>query len=147
MTSENITGKEQISFIEAPTEVTAGKPFEVKVSAEKIADKIGEKHVNIELYLDERLMDKKDLELSEGMAETILTVVGTEDMISAREIMNCNIHGFGVCGACGTRSAIVNLKLVINCGNKDSWEDSMGIEIVSAITKPGNKKCKWGPEL
>lgn len=146
MTSKNVSEKEHIPLIEAPEEVIAGEPFEVKVSVGKIADKMEEKDVEIELYLDGELVEKRELALSEDINETVFAVTGTEEMIAAREIRNCTIHGFGVCGTCGTRSAIVNLRAVVNCKTHGLWEDSKGIEIMSAIIKPG-RKCKWGPEL
>lgn len=143
----NDTEKQHVPLIEAPSEVIAGEPFEVKVSVGSLPYEVEEKHyIDVELYIDENLVDEKEFKGSEGKIEAVFTVVGTEDMIAAREIMNCNIHGFGVCGTCGTRSAIVNLKAVVYCNVHSSREDSKGIEIVSATVKPG-RKCKWGPEL
>ena len=148
MTSQNNNNEKQhIPLIEAPDEVIAGESFQVKVSFESPLYEAKEKHsVNMELYIDGIPVGKSELIVSEGGNEAFFTVVGTEDMIAAREIMNCSIHGFGVCGKCGIRSAIVNLRAVVHCDIHGLWDNSRGIEIISASTKPGNK-CTWGPEL
>lgn len=148
MTSQsNDKEKGHIPLIEAPDEVIAGEPFEVKVSVGMIPYEAGEKHnIAIELYIDENPVGKKELTASEGTSEVVFSTVGTEDMIAAREIRNCNIHGFGVCGVCGTRSAIVNLRATVYCKAHGTWEDSKGIEIISATVGSG-RKCKWGPVL
>ncbi|WMW21705.1 class II SORL domain-containing protein [Methanolobus mangrovi] len=148
--NQNLTDmeKKHVPVIEAPVEVTAGEPFEVKVTIGDIAHVMEEDHYIqwVELHINGDFVGKKELKPTDGKAEAVFTVVGTEDMISAREIMNCRIHGFGVCGTCGTRSAIVILRAVESCNVHGLWEGSAGIEITSAISKPG-KKCRWGPEL
>ncbi|WP_406660362.1 class II SORL domain-containing protein [Methanolobus sp. ZRKC3] len=140
------TEKKHIPVIEAPEEVTAGEPFEVKVTVGSLPHVMEDDHYIqwIELYIDDDLVGKKELDSTEEKAEATFTVVGTEDMISTREIMNCNIHGFGVCGTCGTRSAIVNLRAIESCNVHGLWGDSKGIEIISATVNPG-KKCTWSP--
>ncbi|WP_094227651.1 class II SORL domain-containing protein [Methanolobus psychrotolerans] len=147
---QNLTDmeKKHIPVIEAPTEAIAGEPFEVKVTVGSIPHVMEEDHYIqwIELHINGDLVGKKELKPTEGKAEVTFTVVGTEEMITAREIMNCRVHGFGVCGTCGTRSAIVNLTAIESCNVHGLWEDSKGIEIISATVKPG-KKCQWGPEL
>lgn len=142
------TEKKHVPFIEAPDEVIAGEPFEVKVTVGSVPHVMEEGHYIqwIELYLNGDFMGKKELQVSDGKAEAVFTAVGTEAMISAREIRNCTIHGFGVCGTCGTRSAIVHLRAVESCNVHGLWEDSRGIEIISPTVKPG-KKCTWGSEL
>jgi len=148
--NQNLTDmeKKHIPVIEAPADIIAGEPFEVKVSIGSIPHVMEEDHYIqwIELHIDDNFVGKKELKPTDGKAEAVFTVVGTEEMISAREIMNCRVHGFGVCGTCGTRSAIVNLTAVEGCNVHDLWENSKGIEVISATVKPG-KKCEWGPEL
>ncbi|WP_406670640.1 desulfoferrodoxin family protein [Methanolobus sp. ZRKC4] len=148
--NENLTDmeKKHLPLIEAPDEVIAGEPFEVKVSVGSLPYEVEEKHSIqwIELHINGDFVEKKELKVTDGKAEVAFTVVGTEEMIAAREIMNCTIHGFGVCGTCGTKSAIVNLKAIEGCNVHGLWEGSTGIEITSATSKPG-KKCGWGPEL
>lgn len=140
--------KKHIPVIEAPAEVTAGEPFEVKVTVGNIPHVMEDDHHIqwIELHINGDLVGKKELKPTDGKAEAVFTVIGTEEMISAREIMNCRIHGFGVCGICGTRSAIVILRAIEGCNVHGLWKGSTGIEVTSAISKDG-KKCKWGPEL
>ena len=142
------TEKKHIPVIEAPAEVEAGESFEVKVTVGSIPHAMEEEHYIqwIKLYLDNNLVGKKELKPIEGKAEATFTVTGTEEMISAREIMNCRVHGFGVCGTCGTRSAIIPIRAVEGCNVHGLWEGSKGIEIISATSKPG-KKCEWGPRL
>jgi len=148
--NDNLTDveKKHIPVIEAPVEVIAGEPFEVKVTIGGIPHVMEEDHYIqwIELHINDDFVGKKELKSTDGKAEATFTAVATEEMISAREIMNCRIHGFGVCGTCGTRSAIVNLRAVEGCNVHGLWEGSKGIEITSATSKPG-KKCKWGPGL
>lgn len=148
--NQNLTDmeKKHIPVIEAPAEVIAGEPFEVKVTVGSLPHVMEEDHYIqwIELHINGDFVEKKELKATDGKAEAIFTVVGTEEMISAREIMNCRIHGFGVCGTCGVRSAIVILRAVEGCNVHGLWEGSTGIEITSATSKPG-KKCGWGPEL
>jgi superoxide reductase len=142
------TEKKHVPVIEAPSEVKAGEPFDVKVTVGDIPHVMEEEHYIkwIELYLNGNLVERKELQVSEGKAEATFTAVGTEDMVSAREIRNCTVHGFGVCGICGTKSAIVNLRAVESCNVHGLWEDSKGIEIISSTVKDG-KKCTWGPQL
>ncbi|WP_406655958.1 desulfoferrodoxin family protein [Methanolobus sp. ZRKC2] len=147
ISQNNNDEKQHLPLIEAPDEVIAGEPFEVKVSVGSLPYEVEEKHsIDVELYFDENPVGKSTSVVSEGKTEVAFTVVGTEEMIAAREIMNCTIHGFGVCGTCGTKSAIVNLKAVVNCSIHGSRENLKGVEIISATTKSGSK-CKWGPEL
>lgn len=140
--------KKHVPSIEAPSEVIAGEPFSVKVTVGNVPHVMEEGHYIqwIELYLNGDLVGKKELQVSDIKAEAVFTAVGTEEMISVREIRNCTIHGFGVCGTCGTRSAIVNLRAVESCNIHGLWEYSKGIEIISPNIKAG-KKCTWGPEL
>ncbi|AFV23914.1 Superoxide reductase [Methanolobus psychrophilus R15] len=144
----NDSEKKHAPVIVAPDEAIAGEPFEVKVIVGNVPHVMDEKHYisQIELYLDENPIGKVEFKTTEGVAEAVFEVAGTEDMIVAREIRNCTVHGFGLCGACGTRSAIVKLTAVVTCNVHGTWEDSRGIEIISALVKPG-KKCKWGPQL
>ncbi|MDK2826873.1 superoxide reductase [Methanolobus vulcani] len=140
--------KKHVPFIEAPSEVIAGEPFDVKVTVGSVPHVMEEGHYIqwIELYLNGDLVGKEELQVSDEKAEAVFKAVGTEEMISVREIINCTIHGFGVCGTCGTRSAIVNLRAVESCSIHGLWEYSKGIEIISPIVKAG-KKCTWGPHL
>ncbi len=147
---DNPTDMEQkhVPVIEAPVEAIAGEAFEVKVTVGSVAHVMEEDHHIqwIELYINGDFVGKKELDPNDDEAAATFTVVGTEEMISAREIMNCTIHGFGVCGECGTRSAIVNLTAVESCNVHGLWQESKGIEIISATSEAG-KKCRWGPEL
>jgi superoxide reductase len=142
------TEKKHVPIIDAPSEVIAGEPFDVKVTVGNIPHVMEEEHYIewIELYLNGDLVGRNELQFSDEKAEAVFTAKGTEEMISAREIMNCTVHGFGVCGTCGTRSAIVNLRAVESCNVHGLWENSKGIEIMSSTVKDG-KKCTWGPEL
>ncbi|WP_292466030.1 desulfoferrodoxin family protein [Methanolobus sp.] len=144
----NDSEKTHAPVIVAPDEAVAGEPFEVKVIIGNVPHVMDEEHYisQIELYLDENSVGKVEFKPTDGVAETVFEVAGTEDMIAAREIRNCTVHGFGLCGACGTRSAIVKITAVVTCNVHGTWEDSRGIEIISALVKSG-KKCNWGPQL
>lgn len=140
--------KKHVPVIVAPGEAMAGELFEVRVIVGNVPHVMDESHYisQVELYLDEEPVGKVELKPAQGAAEAVFRVAGTEEMVAAREIRNCTVHGFGLCGACGTRSAIVKLTAVVTCNVHGSWEDSKGIEIISANVKSG-KKCTWGPQL
>jgi len=140
--------KKHAPVIVAPDEAIAGELFEVRVIVGNVPHVMDESHYisQVELYLDEEPVGKVELKPTQGAAEAVFRVTGTEEMVAAREIRNCTVHGFGLCGVCGTRSAIVKLTAVVTCNVHGTWEDSKGIEIISANVKSG-KKCTWGPQL
>lgn len=136
--------KKHVPLIEAPDVVTAEEPFEVTVKVGKVPHVMQDEHYIqwIELYLDKELVGRKELSPSDEEAVATFTVTASEDLISAREIMNCGIHGFGVCGECGTKSILTRLDAVESCNVHGVWDESMGIEIISKESKEG-KKCQW----
>ena len=136
--------KKHVPVIEAPDVVTADEPFEVTVKVGSIPHVVEDEHYIewIELYLDKELVERKELSPSDEEAVVTFTVTASEDIIASREIMNCRIHGFGVCGECGTKSTITRLEAVESCNVHGLWDEAKGIEIVSKEVKPG-KLCKW----
>jgi superoxide reductase len=67
----------------------------------------------------------------------------SEEMIAAKEIKECRIHGFNVCGECGTKSVLTELVAHANCNVHGLWEGTKLIEVKSSKSVGEGKACKW----
>jgi superoxide reductase len=138
--------KKHIPVIEAPETVTAGEPFEVTVTVGSIPHVMEEKHFIewIELYLHNKLIGRKELSPSvEKAAKVAFRVEADEALIAIKEIETCRIRGVNICGNCGEKSVITNLRAVEKCNVHGVWESYRQIEVMSGEEKEEGKKCVW----
>ena len=142
---ENLTENERthIPLIEAPDVVTAGIPFDVTITVGSAPHIMDEKHTIewIELYLHNKLVGRKEFSPEENTKVTF-RIEAEEVLIAVKEIENCRIRGVNICGACGEKSIITNLRALESCNIHGTWDANKKIEIVSGQEEEG-KKCAW----
>ena len=138
--------KKHVPVIEAPEMVIAGRPFEVAVTVGSIPHVMEEKHFIewVELYLHNKLVGRKELDPSgEKVAKVIFKVEADEALIAIKEIETCRVRGVNICGSCGEKSVIANLRAVEKCNVHGIWEEYKKIEIMSGEEREEGKKCVW----
>lgn len=145
---ENLTEGERkhIPVIEAPEIAIAGEPFEVTVTVGSIPHVMEEKHFIdwVELYLQNKLVGRKELYPSgERTAKTVFKVEADKVLIAIAEIEKCKVRGVNICGSCGEKSVITNLRAVEKCNIHGVWETYRQIEVMSGDEKEEGKKCAW----
>ena len=117
---ENLTEgeKKHIPVIEAPETVIAGEPFEVIVTVGSIPHVMEEKHYIewIELYLQNKLMGRKELIPSSGEKARAAFRIEAED----------------ICRNCGEKSVIINLRALERCNVHGIWEAYTEIKATSS---------------
>ncbi len=142
---ENITDteKKHVPVIEALDLMTAGGCFDVKVQIGSVPHVMEDGHYIewIELCLGEEVVGKVELSASDEPLVTF-TVAPEERLIASEQIESCYIHGFNVCGDCGTRSVIISLVARAYCNVHGLWEAEKKVEIMSRDSDKG-KKCTW----
>lgn len=141
----NLTEDEQkhIPVIETSEHVIAGEPFEVTVAVDIIPDIMEKSHYVewIELYLHNKLVGRKELKPTEN-TEVIFRVEAEEALIAIKEIETCRVRGVNICGNCGEKSVITNLRALASCNVHGVWEANRKIEVMSGEEEEG-KKCVW----
>ncbi len=142
---ENITDteKKHVPLIESPDLMTVGGSFDVKIQVGSIPHVMEEGHFIewIELSLGEEVVGKVELSESNEPVATF-TLVPEERLIASEQIESCYIHGFNVCGECGTRSVIISLVARAHCNVHGLWEAEKKVEVMSRDSDEG-KKCTW----
>lgn len=143
---ENLTEgeKKHVPVIETPETVIAGEPFEVTVTVGSIPHVMEEKHYIewVELYLHNKLVERKELSSSNENARVTFRVEADEALIAIKEIETCTVHGVNICGECGEKSVITNLRAMEHCNVHGLWEEYKKIEVMSGEEGKG-RKCTW----
>lgn len=144
---ENLTEGERkhIPVIESPERVIAGEPFEVTVSVGSIPHLMDEKHYIewIELYLHNTFMGRKELNPFQGERATVtFRIEADRALIAIKEIETCRVRGVNICGSCGEKSVITNLRALERCNIHGVWEIYKKIEVMSGEDEEG-RKCVW----
>ena len=135
-----------IPVIKAPETAVAGEPFEVTITVGGIPHVMEEKHFIewIELYLHNELVGRKELSPSnEKAAKATSRVEADKALVAIKEIETCRVHGVNICGSCGEKSVITNLRAVEKCNIHGVWETYRQIEVISGEEKEEGKKCVW----
>lgn len=138
--------KKHTPVIEAPETVIAGESFEVIVTIGSIPHVMEEKHFIewVELYLQNKLIGREELSPSgEKTAKVTFRVEADEALIAIKEIETCRVRGVNICGNCGEKSVIANLRAVEKCNIHGVWETYRQIEVMSGEEKEEGKKCVW----
>lgn len=136
--------KKHVPVIEAPEIAVTEQSFKVKVTVGAIPHVMEDGHYIewIKLSLNGYSLKEVNLKPSDvPVAEFEVTF--SEDMIAVKEIEQCRIHGFNVCGECGTKSVLTELIALANCNVHGLWEGTKLIEIMSSKSVKEGKACKW----
>ena len=142
----NLTELEEkhVPLIEAPEIAVTEQTFKAKVTIGALRHVMEDSHYIewIKLSLNGYSLGEVKLTPSDNpVAEFEVTF--SEEMIAVKEIKQCRIHGFNVCGECGTKSVLTELIALANCNVHGLWEGTKLIEVKSSKSLSEGKTCKW----